>query len=72
MISTKPSHSATMVETGKTNNANEHIMKPQVIVDYNKGKQGIDLSDQLSPITYRHTIHVSNDPKIGTEKWHLK
>ena len=48
MISTKPSHSATLVETGITNKSNERIMKPQVIVDYNKGKQGIDLSDQLS------------------------
>jgi len=38
MISTKPSHSATLVETGKTNKSNERIMKPQVIVDYNKGK----------------------------------
>ena len=48
MISTKPSHSATLVETGITNKSNERIMKPQVIVDYNKGKRGIDLSDQLS------------------------
>ena len=48
MISTKPSHSVTLVETGKTNKSNECIMKPQVIVDYNKGKQGVDLSDQLS------------------------
>jgi hypothetical protein len=48
MISTKPSHSATLVDTGKTNKANERIMKPQVIIDYNKGKRGIDLSDQLS------------------------
>ena len=48
MISTKPSHSVTLVETGKTNKSNERIMKPQVIVDYNKGEQGVDLSDQLS------------------------
>ena len=48
MISTKPSHSATVVETGKITQSNERIMKPQVVIDYNKGKQGIDLSDQLS------------------------
>jgi hypothetical protein len=48
MISTSPSHSTTLVDTEKTSKANEHIMKSQVIVDYNKGKQGIDLSDQLS------------------------
>ena len=48
MISTEPSHSVTFVETGKTNKSNERIMKPQVIGDYNEGKQGIDLSDQLT------------------------
>ena len=48
MISTKLSHSATLVEIGKTNRSNERVMKLQVIVDYNKAKQGIDLSDQLS------------------------
>ncbi len=48
MISTKPSHSATLVETEKNNKANERIMKPPVVLDYNKGKQGVDLSDQLS------------------------
>jgi hypothetical protein len=36
------------VETRKTNKSNERIMKPQVIIDYNKGKQDVDLSDQLS------------------------
>ena len=48
MISTKPSHSAVVVDTRKINKLNERIMKPQVVLDYNEGKQGIDLSDQLS------------------------
>jgi hypothetical protein len=48
MISTKPSHSAVVVETRKINRLNERIMKPQVVLDYNEGKQGTDLSDQLS------------------------
>jgi hypothetical protein len=48
MIFTKPSHSATLVNTGKISIQNERIMKPQVVLDYNKGRQGIDLSDQLS------------------------
>jgi len=48
MISTKPSHSAAVVDTGKTNFPDEPIMKPKVVVDYNKGRQGTDLSDQLS------------------------
>lgn len=48
MISTRPTHSAAVVDTGKTNFQNESIMKPQVVLDYNKGRQGTDLSDQLS------------------------
>ena len=45
MISTKSSYS---IDSGKTNFRNEPIMKPKVVVDYNKGRQGADLSDQLS------------------------
>jgi hypothetical protein len=48
MISSKPSHSATVVDTEKNNKSDERIIKPQVVLDYNKGKQGIDLSDRLS------------------------
>ncbi len=49
MISTRPSPSATvMVDTGNTDSKNERIMKPQVVLDYNEGRQGTDLSDQLS------------------------
>jgi hypothetical protein len=48
MISTTPSHSASVVDSGKTNFQNERIMKPQVVLDYNEGRQGTDLSDQLS------------------------
>ena len=33
MISTKPSHSATLVDTKKTNKANDRVMKPQVTLD---------------------------------------
>jgi hypothetical protein len=48
MVSTKPSHSATVVNTGNTNSKNERIMKPPVVLDYNEGRLGCDLSDQLS------------------------
>jgi hypothetical protein len=48
MISRRPSHSASVVDSGKTNFQNERIMKPQVVLDYNEGRQGTDLSDQLS------------------------
>ena len=39
MISTKPSHSATLVDTEKTSRADQRIMKPSVVLDYNKGKK---------------------------------
>ena len=48
MISTKPSHSATVMDTGNINCKNENIMKPQVVLDYYKRGQSMDLSDQLS------------------------
>ena len=63
MISTKPSHLATLVDTEKINQVNERIMKPSVVLDYNKGKQGIDSSDQLS--TYYTCFRRS-------KKWYLK
>ena len=63
MISTKPSHSATVVNTGKINKLNERIVKPQVVLDYNEGRQGTDLSDQLS--TYHTCLRRS-------VKWYRK
>ena len=57
MISNKPSHSVTVVNTRKTNRLNERIMKPQVVLDYNEGRQGTDLSDQLS--TYHTCLRRS-------------
>jgi len=46
MLTTR--HNINMVDTGKINKKKENIIKPQIIIDYNKGKAGIDLSDQLS------------------------
>ena len=48
VISTRSSDSATVVDTGNINSKNERIMKPLVVQDYNEGRIGIDLSDQLS------------------------
>ena len=42
MISKKLSHSAVTVDTRKINFQNEPIMKLQVVLDYNKGRQGTD------------------------------
>ena len=48
MISTKPSHTTALVDIRKTTPSGERIIKPQVVLDYNRGRQGTDLSDQLS------------------------
>jgi len=48
MISTKLFHTRALVDIRKTTSSGERIMKPQVVLDYNKGRQGKDLSDQLS------------------------
>ncbi len=48
MLCTKPSHSATVADTGKTNTYNALVMKPQVVPDYNDRQQVTYLSDQLS------------------------
>ena len=63
MISTRPSHSASIVDSGKLNFQNEPIMKPQVVLDYNEGRQGTDLSDKLS--TYYTCLRKS-------VKWYRK
>jgi hypothetical protein len=57
MISTRPSHPATVVNTENINSKNERVMKPQVELDYNEGRQGTDLSDQLS--TYHTCLRRS-------------
>lgn len=57
MISTRPAHSASVIHSGKVNFQNQSIMKPQVILDYNKRRQGIDLSNQLS--TYYTSLRKS-------------
>ena len=44
-ISTRPSDSATVVDTGNINSKNERIMKSEAIQAYNEGRIGIGLSD---------------------------
>lgn len=55
MLTTR--HNINMVDTGKINKKKENIIKPQIIIDYNKGKAGIDLSDQLS--SYNSSVRKS-------------
>ncbi len=63
MVSTRPSHSAAVIDIGKTNFQNVSITKPQVVVDYNKGRQSTDLSDQ--PSAYYKCLRQSR-------KWYRK
>lgn len=58
MLSTK--HSAEMVEVRKKNYVCD---KPVIVVDYNKGKCGVDVSDQM--IAY-------STPHRRTLKWYIK
>ena len=48
MVTTKPFHTTALVDIRKTTSSDERIVKPKVVFDYNKGRQGTDLSDQLS------------------------
>ncbi|XP_025422545.1 piggyBac transposable element-derived protein 4-like [Sipha flava] len=41
-------HNLDIVETGKKNQKDGKMIKPKVVVDYNEGQVGIDLSDELS------------------------
>ena len=46
-LSTVPEHDDTLVDTGRVSRANELIKKTQSVLDYDKCKKGIDLSDQM-------------------------
>jgi len=65
MMSTR--HNINMVGTGKKNRKNESIFKPQIILDYNAGKAGIDLSDQLSSYSSPVRKSIRWYHKVATE-----
>ena len=65
MLSTQ--HDLSMIGTGKKNRQNEEMKKPEIIMSYNKAKQGIDVSDQMASYftPLRKTIRWYH--KIGFE-----
>jgi len=65
MMSTK--HNLDLVDTGKKNKNNEPIFKPKIIIDYNKGKAGIDLSDQYSSYSSPIRKSIRWYHKVATE-----
>jgi Transposase IS4 len=46
VLSTK--HDSSMTNSGKFNRKRELVRKPNAVLDYNKAKLGIDLSDQMA------------------------
>lgn len=48
MITNKKDHGISLQDTGKKNRKSEPVLKPKCIIDYNKAKKGVDLSDQMS------------------------
>lgn len=65
MLSTR--HDISMVDTGKKNRKNESVLKPKIIIDYNAGKAGIDLSDQLSSYSSPVRKSIRWYHKVATE-----
>ncbi|KAK6185790.1 hypothetical protein SNE40_007943 [Patella caerulea] len=56
-------HTALMVDTGNKDRQNNAIIKPQCVLDYNKGMGGTDLSDQLATTCKSVRKHI---------KWYKK
>ena len=68
MISTKPSRSATLVDTEKTDEVNQPITKSPVVLDYNQGKQHVYICQS----SYQHTTHAFDGLENGITKWRLR
>ena len=47
-LSTDRTHSENIIDTGNCDRTEIRVLKPKSIIDYNKAKQGIDLSDQYN------------------------
>ncbi|KAF2886413.1 hypothetical protein ILUMI_19761, partial [Ignelater luminosus] len=60
-------HTLEIVNTGKKNRKQEEIFKPQFVVDYNGGKGGIDISDQLSSYSTPVRKSIRWYHKLATE-----
>jgi hypothetical protein len=48
MLTTVPTHDASLADTGKLTRTGEAIKKPECVISYNKAKKGVDYSDQMS------------------------
>lgn len=63
MLTTSPTQSSTLVDSGRKNRRNELVRKPQPVLDYNKAKKGVDYSDQMA--SYNTSLRK-------TIKWYKK
>ena len=41
-------HDLNVVNSGRKNRRNEEVMRPEIIVSCNEGKQRVDISDQMA------------------------
>ncbi|KAJ8867017.1 hypothetical protein PR048_032879, partial [Dryococelus australis] len=55
MVSSDPTHYTNVIPTRKTNIHGDAVLKSKSVIDYNKVKKGMDLSDEMS---YCHTAAV--------------
>ena len=62
-LSTVPEHDNTLIPTGKPSRNGDVVVKPKSVVDYNKTKKGLDISDQMS--SYYTVLRK-------TKKWYRK
>lgn len=61
-------HKFNIVYTGKKNRQKKSILKPEVILYYNAGKAGIDLSDHLT--IYYYSNYYSTRVKKSVRWYH--
>ena len=62
-LSTIPEHTGELIATGKKSRSGNDILKPGSVLDYNKAKKGVDVSDQMS---------AYSTPLRRSTKWYRK
>lgn len=57
MLTTEPSHTSVVENSGKRSWKGDEIAKPRCIQDYNKAKKGVDYIDQLMSSYHSVSYH---------------
>ena len=70
-LSTDRTHSENIIDTGNCDRTEIRVLKPKSIIDYNKAKQGIDLSDQYNFATHREGRDLNGgESLLLISPWH--